>query len=386
MAVTQTVEKSLSFVFSPLTLSPGIAVEGNVPDSQQYDIAANVYEPDYTNTNLVLRPSMLVSDPDGVIPEGNATLTNMRWTLLEKGTETAITSSTPGFTVAADGKLTVKRNCDGENPMTLRFEADYLDTRTGGVHHMVETRQVMCEGISQRPVLSLDTSGVLSYDPVRDGEKVRKVKARLTIGGKDVPVANRAFVWQKRDSDGVWADISATELMDYDVAVSTDGTELTVRLWLIGERIDIRCYAKYNPYGSPSSVVVDTRTPVETFSAVRQILRLKGQVANCPQRVKAGTRDVRPVLVVNDAKGVIPNPEAVLDVEWRTSTGVAAGTVTKSAVVARGANPSIPTSFLAKLYGGKLIPAFGVKEPLRALKTADGKILTDAQGRVLVAR
>lgn len=386
MAVTQTVDKQLGFVFSPLTLSPGIAVEGNVPDTQQYDIAANTYDPDYTSTYLVLVPSMLVSDPDGVLPEGNGTLTNMAWTLIEKGTETAVTASTPGFAVATDGKLTVKRNCDGDNPMTLRFEADYLDTRTGAVHHMAVTRQVMCESVSQRPVLSLDTSGILAYDPVRDGEKVRKVKARLTIGGRDVPAANRQFVWQKRDSDGVWADISATDPMDYDVAVSADGTELTVRLWLIGERIDIRCYAKYNPYGSPSSVAIDTRTPVATFSAVRQLLRLKGQVADCPQRVKATTKSISPVLVVNDAKGVIPNPDAVLDVEWRTSTGVAAGTVTKSAVVARGARPTIPTSFLAKLYGGKLIPAFGVKDPYRALKTADGKILTDGQGRTLVAR
>lgn len=383
MAVTQHISRHIGIIYSPLTMSPGITVEGNVEDRQQYDIAANVYTPDYTMTYLVLRPHMLVSDPDGVIADGEATLTNMRWTLLENKTATVITASTAGFGVGADGKLTVMRNCAGQNPMTLRFEADYVDPRTGNVYHMMEDHAVICEGVAHRPVLTLDTSGVVNYDPVRDGEMTRKVKAMLTVGGKPVVALNREFVWQKRDSDGVWANIDGSDAMDYDVSLSADKTELAIKLWLIGERIDIRCYAKYNPYGSPSAMGIDTRTPVEGFSAVRVNRRLRGSVIS-PQRLKAGVKEVRPKLVVTDSKGVIPDPDKVLDIEWRTSTGVASGAVSNSAVVARGSRPTIPTTFVAKRFGGQLLPYFGVKDPLGALTDGSGAVLVDGSGAVLI--
>lgn len=383
MAITHKTEIQLGRIHSPLTLSPGITVEGNVPDVQQYDIAANLYEPDYTLTNLVLVPSLGVSDPDGIVPDGNASLTNIEWTLAENGTETTITPSTPGFAVGTDGKLTVKRNCNSQNPMTLRFSAEYLDPRNGEVYRIIESHMVDCEGVSERPVLSLDTSGMIAYDPVRDGQAVRKVKASLTIGGAEVPAANRELVWQKRDYDGVWADIDGSDILDYDVSLSADETELTIMLWLIGHRIDVRCYAKYSPYGNPSALAIDSRTPVKTFSAVRITGKLRGSV-KCARELKAGVRSISPELVVQDAKGVIPDADAVLDIEWRTSTGVAAGTVTPGAVVARGRKPTIGTSFLSGRHGGKLIPAFGVKDPLGAI-TADGFIIVDSDGAILLA-
>lgn len=383
MGVTHQSEIQLGRIHSPLTLSPGITVQGNVPDVQQYDIAANVYEPDYTLTNLVLVPAMEVSDPDGIIADGQAALTNMKWTLIENGAQTQITTSTPGFAVGSDGKLTVKRNCNGQNPMTFRFEADFLDTRTGEVYRMLETHMVDCEGVSERPVLSLDTSGLIAYDPVRDGELTRKVKASLSLNGQEVPAARREFVWQKRDYDGVWADIDGSDIMDYDVELNADKTELTVRLWLIGERIDIRCYAKYSPYGSPSSVAIDNRTPVETLSAKRVEGRLRGVVKSA-RLLKSGVKSISPELAVMDSKGVIPNPDSVLDIEWRTSTGTASGAVNRSAVAARGSKPTIPTSFIDNRYGGKLIPAFGAKDALAALTDSDGAILVDDDGSVIV--
>lgn len=384
MAITHQTEIQLGRIFSPLTLSPGIAVEGGVADVQQYDVSTGTYTPDYTLTNLVLVPSMDVSDPDGIIPDGKAALTNMRWTLTEDGAETAVTSSTPGFAVAADGRLTVKRNCKGQEPMTLRFEAEYLDTRTGAVHTMLETHQIYCEGVSQRPVLELDTSGMIAYDPLRDGQATRKVRASFKVNGTEVPAANRAFVWQKRDMyDGVWADIDGSDAMDYDVSLSADGTELTLKLWLIGERIDIRCYAKYNPYGSPATVAIDSRTPVETFSARRIVGKLR-PIPMSARTFRADAKNVYPQLAVEDSKGVLPNPDEVLDIEWRTAKCVASGALSKSAVVATGSKPTIPLSFLGTdRYGGKLIPAFGAKDPLAAI-VDDGAVLVDDDGTVLI--
>lgn len=384
MALTHQAEIQIGRIYSPLTISPGITVQGNVPDVQQYDIATNLYTPDYTNTNLVLVPAMDVADPDGVIPTGPVALTNIKWTLIENGVETLISASTSGFSIDTDGKLTVKRNCQGQNPMTFRFEGEYQDPRTGEIHRMVETHMVDCEAVSVLPKLSLDTSGLIAYDPIRDGKVVRKVKASLTIGGQEVAVANREFVWQKRDCDidNQWADIDGTDILDYDVDVNADGSELTIKPWLIGYRIDIRVYAKYSPYGNPSSLPIDNRTPVETFSVKRVVGKLWGIVGKCPKNIKAGTKNLYPELIVKDSKGIIPNPDEVLEIQWRTSTGNANGTVTKSAVIARGAKPIIPTSFVGTTRGGKPIAEFGAKDPKGGITS--GEFLLTFNGEILI--
>lgn len=131
MALKHQAEIHVARIYSPLTLSPGITVEGNVPALQTYDIATGLYEPDYTATHLRLHAALDIVDPDGELPDGEAQLTNISWTLYENGAETSITASTPGFSVDASGDLTVKRNCSGIEPMTLRFKAEFLDTRTG---------------------------------------------------------------------------------------------------------------------------------------------------------------------------------------------------------------------------------------------------------------
>ncbi len=386
MALTHSSELQIGRIYSPLTISSGITVQGNVPDVQQYDVAANLYEPDYTDTNLVLQAAMDVSDPDGVIPDGPVTLSNIKWTLVENKVETVVTSSTPGMAVGADGTLVVSRNCNPDYPMCFRCEAEYLDPRTGDVYYLAEDHMVYCESVSARQILKLDTSGLVAYDPLRDGEKVRKVKASLTIGGQEVAASERQFVWQKRDKyDGIWADIDGSDIMDYDVEVSADTSELTIKPWLVGDRIDIRCYAKYNPYGNPSAIAIDDRTPMESFAVVRIIGKLRAVVTKCPTRFKTDVKNIYPELVIMDSKGIVPNPDKVCDIEWRTSTGNAAGTVTKSAVVAYGSKPTIPTSFVANRYGGKLLPYYGAKDPLGAIKLADGSTLVDGNGNVIIA-
>lgn len=378
-----TAAQQIEFIYSPLVLSPGITVEGGVPDVQMYDIAAGTYEPDYTNTNLILKAGLEIADPDGVIPEGSAAMTNMKWTLLENNKQTLITASTAGFTVGSDGKLTVKRNCQGQNPMTLLFEAEYLDPRNGEIHRILETHVVDCQGVSQRPVLSLDTSGMIAYDPLRDPKTIRKVKASLTIGGTEVPAANRQFIWQKRDCDidNQWANIDGTDILDYDVEVSADGKELSIKPWLIGYRIDVRCYAKYSPYGNPSTMPIDTKTPMGQFTVKRITGRLNASVKGA-KRLKPGTTSITPELVVSDSKGVIPNSSEVLDVEWRTSTCVAAGTLNPGSVVAHGVKPTIPTTFAQGKFGGKLLPYYKPKDPVGGV-TSGGFLLT-FNGEILV--
>ncbi|MDE6009836.1 MAG: hypothetical protein K2F87_00120 [Muribaculaceae bacterium] len=384
MAKKITAEVQLGFVYSPLTISGGIEVVGNVPPEQQFDVATGLYTPDYTGTYLVLRPWIDVADPDGVLTEAEKVLTNITWYVIENGAESLVTGGT-NYGIATDGTLTVKRNINPDYPATFRFEADFLDTRTGEVYPMVKTRQVMAESVSVPPQLVLDAPACISYDPLRDTVSTRKIKARLLIGAADVAVANREFVWQKRDkADSSFAAVDGSDPMDYDVSVSADGSELTVDCSLIGTRIDLRVYAKYNPFGSPSGMGIDSTTPVAEVSVVRREGKLWATILS-PRNFDPTLKNLKPECVVYDSKGEVPSPDTKCDIEWRTSKGVAAGTVSKSAVIATGSKPVIPTSNVVRRYGGKLIAEVGVKEPLRAATTADGKILT-YNGKILLVR
>lgn len=383
MARKITAEVQLGFAYSPLTITGGIEVVGNVPAEQQFDIATGLYTPDYTAAFLCLRPWVDVADPDGVLTAADKVLTNIRWFVTENGTDTQITAGT-SYAVGADGLLTIKRNINPDYPATFRCEADFLDVRTGEIYSFVHTLMAMAESVSVPPRLTLDTASAILYDPLRDSSPIRKVKARLLLGTDDVPAACRQFVWQKRDeSDTSFSDIDGSDIMDYDVSVSADGSELTVDCSLIGERIDIRCYAKYNPFGSPSSVAIDARTPVAEFSVDRHEGKLWATILS-PKLFHPSMKTIRPECVVSDSKGIIQSPDTKVDIDWRTSRGNAGGTVSKGSVIATGSKPTLPTSSVVKRYGGKLIAEVSVKKPLKAL-TVNGAVLT-VGGVPVVAR
>lgn len=373
----------MGFVYSPLIISSGIAVVGNVPDVQQYDISTGLYTPDYTGSFLCLKCWLEVTDPDGILTASEKVLTNIRWYRTEGGAETQITGGND-YAIDTDGILMVKKNVNPDTPLTFRCEAEFLDARNGEIHRIVETRQVMAESVSQRPVLGIDTPLAIRYDPIRDDNPIRKVKASFRIGDMDVPAAHRELIWQKKDEgDTAFSDIDGSDIMDYDVSLSADKTELTIDCSLIGKRIDIRVYAKYNPFGNPSSMPIDSTTAKVEFAAVRYEATLKGQIL-APRLLYPTQKYIYPECVCSDTKGIIPNPESKCDIAWKVSKGVAAGTVTPGAVIATGVKPTIPTTSVVKTYGGKLIAEIKAKEPLKAA-TVGGDVLT-VNGQVILVR
>ncbi|MBD5278925.1 MAG: hypothetical protein HDS35_00050 [Bacteroides sp.] len=383
MANIASAELNLDYVYSPLSVTAGISVVGNVVAAQVYDASQGVYTPDYTGAFLQLRAWIEADDPDGVLTASDKVLTNLRWYVTEWKTEKQISS---GGDYVIDGSLlTVKRNFSPGQGGTFRFEADFLDPRTGEVWQLEASQTVTCESVSAPPVLTLDCADVIRYDPVRDKFPTKKIKATLRVDGEEVPAANREFVWQKRDSDNVWAEIDPSELMDYDVSLNADKSELTVNCEYIGKRIDLRCYAKYNPFGSASGVAITTGTPMKEVSVIRYKAKLSGNIL-CTRRMKKDQRNLYPEVKIYDGVSEVENPGNVIDIGWRRSTGNKNGTVSKSSVIATGAKPVIPVSGVDVRYGGKLIAEFDVKEPLKALTTADGKVITTADGKVILAR
>ncbi|MDE7190174.1 MAG: hypothetical protein K2N96_08545 [Muribaculaceae bacterium] len=388
MAFLYSTEVQAGIVYSPVDMTSGIAVVGTVAPIQQFDIASGIYTPDYaTGTPVTLQPWLEIKDPDGILPGGKVEIANPQWKVIEDGvvkTASNLTQydATTGSGVTA-GRLLVKRNIDPEKPLTMLFHGEWADPRTGEVHEIQLSQLLTCEAVSAPLKLVLDMPQMIRYDPIRDTVTKRKIKAQLFTGIQEITGVNRAFIWQKRDKGGDWHNISATEIMDYDVSVNAAGDELTIDCSLMGERIDIRCFGLYNPYGAASGIAITDKTPCEQFAAIRTVPRLRA-VELCHRQLKKNVRKVYPELRIYDSKGEIPNPDTVCEIRWKRSTGNASGTVTKSAVVAYGSKPTLSTDNLAVSYGGKFIAEYGPKEPLRALKTADGKILTTADGKVLV--
>lgn len=384
---------SIDYVYSPLVVSTGIDVMDNVTPAQQYDVAEHTYTPDYTIAHLQLRPWFQIADPDGVLPDGEVaagTDMNVTWKAIEGGVESNVVSGSD-YTIDSTGLLMVKRNIDPDKPLTLRVTMEYADPRTGARYERTESILVTCQSISAPPVLQLDAPVAVMYDPVFDISKpIRKIKASLLLGGKDVPASQRRFVWEKKDVNNDWheifADATKNDFYDYDISLNTDQSELTVNCEYIGDRIDVRCYALYDPYGSPATKQIAADTPVVEFAVIRHAPKLRGETL-CPKRVNPKLKQVKPEVKIYSGDRLVPNPETVLDIAWKQAKGVSNGAVTYGSAVATGtAKPTLSTSNIAQLYGGKITPFFGAKLPLAALKTADGREIVTADGAPILAR
>lgn len=146
-------EIDVQVAYSPLTLTYGIAAETAVGTMQMYDMSSGEYVPDWTVAHPVLRPWLDVQDPDGFIPSGTKTYANPRWTAIEDGKERAITASDKDYSIILSGDdagvIAVKRNASPGKPLTLRFEGEYADTRTGEVRRVVMSHTLVCEGVAR---------------------------------------------------------------------------------------------------------------------------------------------------------------------------------------------------------------------------------------------
>ena len=99
----------------------------NVPKVQIYDPDANTYQPNWTNTNVILTPSLFLNQTG--LPLTSSGLT-IEWKRKEgTGSETALTT---GETVS-NGKLTIKQNklsSVSSGLLTYVCYVTYLDPET----------------------------------------------------------------------------------------------------------------------------------------------------------------------------------------------------------------------------------------------------------------
>lgn len=374
-------QKKVSMNYRPLSLSMSMDVVGSVAGKQTYSADFGEYAPDYTLTPLVLYPRCIAVDPNGIIGERliNGSLTNMRWEQIINGTTTTITELNTSYEITQSGttkgQIKIKRNASVNTPITFRFSAEYLDTRTNQVFKYNETYLLKCVNATEAvPVLSIDSASTVLYDPIYDA-KNQTIKAVLKISEKTVATARRRFFWYVRDEAGNLLPFNA----DVIGFVSCSDDTAVIDRELCGNKITLVCRAAYAASGSIPGTP-DLSIEESVTSIVRRFPRFDYDIYNLPDNINPGITSVSPKLMVTTAKGPITNPLRWLSAKWFVQRNTSGSSWIE---VANGENPSVP---LAEMVAQGLNIAVDVIDRGALLPAVDAtsKVFTDATGKVLL--
>lgn len=387
--------RRFDFDYKPLQPCQSLTAVSTVPDRQSFDSNTGEFTPDYTLTPLTLLASVSVIDLDGIIESGsvNKQLTNIRWSQIEAGVSTLISSTNQDYQIGAKGtddagQLQIRRNVDPAQPVTIVFEAEYLDPRTNQLFRILLHRLIRCTTEAASPRLEIDSPAQVVYNPVRHPAK-QTVKASFTLGGADIPAANRAFIWEILRADGTWSEVGNADdgYLDYDVEISADGITATVDRSLMGDSLTLRCVALYDAGGDPASQPVTAATPVRTVSFTRRIPEYEVEILYTPYNIPK-TPYIFPSCQVRDTISLLTDDEINENflVDWLMATNKPGNATLTYQKIGEGISPQLPTDLMSATIGGVLAVDVNPRDPWMAWIDADGKALTDADGSILLIR
>ena len=384
--------KRFDFNFKPLQINVSMVVEGGVSDSQNYDADTDTYTPDYTidASNLIVQPNIGRLDKDEILTPGliNQDLTNIVWYEVNSGkADTLIDKSNTSYEIVASGakagRIKIKKNAKPQIPMNLRFEADYKDPRTNQVYHIIKPYQVQCKNATQyTPLLVLDAAAQTIYNPLSDPDK-QTVHASLRLGANECPTEKRLFIWEVMREDGTFNTVGS-DILDYDVEVSEDGSSCTVNRNLMGAELYLRCRAKYSAEGNPSSVQLSDNAPTKLVAFIRRIPKFEFDIGELPTNLPSGLLAIAPTAKIWNTNGTIDNPERELLPLWYVATN-GTGTLNYS-LIAHGMNPTLSTEKVSNTAGG--VYGLDVKDvgPLCAWEDSDGAVFVDDEDNVILIK
>lgn len=384
--------RRFDFNFRPLQINIGFAVDGSVPNKQNYDADTGTYTPDYTLTPLIIQPQVSCMDKDEFLAAGsiNRQLANVKWYEIVGGVSTLIQSTNTNYEITTTGgqagRIKVKKNAQPRVPITLEFHAEYSDPRTGQLHTIVRTFSVTCGNSTVfAPQLVLDAADQTIYNPLTDPD-TQTVHASLRLGVNECATANRLFVWEIYRADtNTWTAVGTDTTLDYDVEVAADGASCTVNRALMGTELYLRCRAKYDLGGNPSSVALTDASPSKIIAFIRRIPKFEHDITGVPVNIPVGILAIAPVASIWNATGAIQDPERELLPLWYIATNKASGTLSYTQV-AHGLTPTVPTTAMSASYGAVI--GLDVKDvgPLCAFEDSDGTVFEDSDGNVILIK
>ena len=193
--------------------------------SQTYDALTGDYLVDRTLTPMVLQPVLSLSDPDGILPDGDYTsqLVNCVWTVTgqvrgespQQGTHYTIDDRTHAMTIAF--------NLDPDTSGSITFSADFVDPRRSDVLKCYWKGDLSCLSSTNWKV-TIHTEWPIRTDLFPWKQRgIFSIPVQLRNGARDLPDADCVYRWQVFENN-VWRNI------DLDVDYWCRGGEQTKRL------------------------------------------------------------------------------------------------------------------------------------------------------------
>lgn len=400
--------KKIRINYAPLDIAVSVQCTAL---SQVKDTVSGEYSPDHSFTPLVLRPSVMVSAPDGSWPleESNARLTDVTWRtpdgidyderLQEVGAnkECELTKSGPDA-----GTLTITKNFGVGEVLSLYFTASLVDTRQSGKQVTVVSDVVTMTCVARSEdeyVLNVGCSQNFVYDPLND--PLAAYEFRVAKGQEVLNPTTHALLAQNDSSYKLnipvvlYRGTNIVPINDYSVSIARTDTDNQADMSEIevvdksGSRyvsVDLRLVnnASYRISVSASVGGVQREMAGRTisFSRASHIYDLR-QINDVPI-LSVDTHRSDSVVVSN--KGVdVENPERLLDIAWYVSVPYMATNLTT--YVNRGASTYFKLADVGFNSKTSYIEVYVEAEPRGVFSVAtdnSGNSLTDENGNELI--
>ncbi len=225
------IRQSANLIKSPKSLCVGIKTAGNEPLTQTYDAGTGDWIPDRSLIPLTLVPE--------ISSEGTAVaasdLSDWSWVWIKNdGTEEQISSTTTGLSPLLTGYpagLRVALNATANNPIKLRFECRYGNTRG-----MAEITLRSVTNAAPAPELHLDFPLVSYFNPF-DSRDLDKVTITPRVVGYNH--ADLSVKWMKKDGNTI-REIDYTDPKDIELSLGANDAMTVDRRWM-GEEVVLYC-------------------------------------------------------------------------------------------------------------------------------------------------
>lgn len=191
------VHAPLSFIFQIVEMGGSLL--------QKYDASSLSFIPNRTLTPFVLKPQLIISDPDGTIATSDyvAQMVNVTWTLtLVSGgicsVLPAASESEHNYTVdAVTKRLTLYRNTQPQEVVKIAFHGEYIDPRRNEVFKFDWEKDCVTETQTDLNI-TLDAGkwrGKVRLVPMRHWGQFG-IPVQLRNGPDDIPDERASYQWQ----------------------------------------------------------------------------------------------------------------------------------------------------------------------------------------------
>lgn len=327
--------KRIGVIFTPLNISPALICRGGSL-SQVHNAESGEFVPDRELTPLILSPEVYMEDPDGILANGKIQLSGVMWYALpqdvaEQVTDESyftgelsqylITAAAEGFSVAADGTLTVSRNVDYLDPVVLVFTGNYADIRSGNIIRIQALATLSTTSIAVAASLVLDKPSSFRFNPMSD-TGLRTINASLLFGGQqpDPQVCSVRYWWYKIVG-GVESLIDPEDDLFYEAGQNTASLVIDPRY--VDGSLRIVCKAEYATDGEslPASPTADC-LKAETTVIRRYPDYDFDNYVHGGVEVPSGATVVKNECVVTVGRTVLDSASAWFSVKWSIKRAV----------------------------------------------------------------